>query len=368
LSSINTIHLNPLLKKFKVKKIGKILFLLGAMFFAVSRTNAQVSVSISASIAPPEMPVYVQPACPVDGYLWQPGYWAYDPSDGYYWVPGVWVAPPQPEYLWTPAYWGYEGGSYGFHMGYWGPHVGFYGGINYGFGYSGWGFGGGEWSGGHFRYNTAVVNVNRTVIHNTYIDRTVIHNTYVNNHTSFNGPGGVTARPRPEEEAAMKERHVPPTASQISHQHNASQDKAQFAKVNHGHPAAAAMNKVGGRPFNTQGHVAKTSTFGHNNATAKTAPAVRTNHAAANAARTAPKAAGHSPAVNRSRPAAAPVRPATRVTRPEAPASRPAAPANRPAPRAPRPAPAQRPAARAPQARPQAHSAPREPAPREKHR
>jgi len=32
--------------------------------------------------------------------------------------------------------------------------------------------------------NTAIVNVNRTVIHNTYIDRSVIHNSNNNRRTS----------------------------------------------------------------------------------------------------------------------------------------------------------------------------------------
>ena len=250
-----------------MKKISKILLLLCVISFAATKTFAQISVglSISVGIAPPELPVYVQPPCPTEGYLWQPGYWAYDDADGYYWVPGVWVAPPSPGLLWTPAYWGYDGGHYGFHAGYWGASVGFYGGINYGFGYGGYGYGGGRWDGDHFRYNTAVVNVNRTVIHNTYIDNTVIHNTYVNNHTSFNGPGGVTAKPRPEEERAMNERHIPPTSEQMSHQQVASKDRSQFAKVNNGRPAAAAVDRVGGRPFNTQGHVVKNTAFGHQN-------------------------------------------------------------------------------------------------------
>jgi len=249
-----------------MKKIGKILILFCAVSFTVSKANAQLTISISANIAPPAMPVYVQPACPTDGYMWQPGYWAYDDNDGYYWVPGVWVVAPQPGYLWTPCYWGYAGGVYGYHPGYWGLHVGYYGGINYGFGYGGWGYGGGNWEGGHFRYNTAVVNVNTTVIHNTYIDRTVINNTYVSNHTSFNGPGGVTAQPRPEEVSAMHEQHIQPTAQQMSHEQNASKDRNQFASVNNGHPAAAAMNRVGGRPFNEQGHVSPTSTLGRGGA------------------------------------------------------------------------------------------------------
>src|SRR5450631_468783 len=155
--------------------------------------EAQVGIGVSIRIGPPDLPVYTQPPCPYDGYLWEPGYWAYG-EEGYYWVPGVWIVPPQVGFLWTPGYWAYDGGFYGWHAGYWGPHVGFYGGVNYGCGYWGHGFGGGMWQGGHFRYNTAVVNVNRTVIHNTYIDRTIIHNTTMNR-TSFNGPGGITVRP-----------------------------------------------------------------------------------------------------------------------------------------------------------------------------
>jgi len=91
---------------------------------------------------------------------------------------------------------GLGGGAYLFHAGYWGPHVGFYGGVNYGFGYGGVGFGGGRWEGGHFAYNTAVMNVNRTFIHNTYEDRTVINRNMAGNRTSFSGgAGGIQARP-----------------------------------------------------------------------------------------------------------------------------------------------------------------------------
>ena len=117
-----------------MKKVTKIFIFLCVMSFAVSKANAQISISVQ--IAPPELPVYVQPACPTDGYMWQPGYWAYSPyRNDYYWVPGSWIAPPAPGVLWTPPYWGYEGSRYVFHVGYWGDHVGFYGGINYGYGY-----------------------------------------------------------------------------------------------------------------------------------------------------------------------------------------------------------------------------------------
>src|SRR6201984_1269289 len=143
---------------------------LGISSMVASPAAAQVAVGISVHVGPPALPVYVQPPCPTDGYLWTPGYWAYGP-DGYFWVPGVWVAPPRPGLLWTPGYWGFGGGAYLWHAGYWGPHVGFYGGINYGFGYGGVGFGGGMWSGGFFRYNTAVMNVNTTVVRNVYVNR-----------------------------------------------------------------------------------------------------------------------------------------------------------------------------------------------------
>jgi len=208
---------------------------------------SQAGISISITIAPPVLPVYVQPPCPVEGYLWTPGYWAYGDA-GYYWVPGVWIAPPRPGVLWTPGYWGFAGGVYGWNAGYWGPHVGFYGGVNYGFGYFGAGFGGGVWAGNVFRYNTAVVNVNTTVVHNVFVDRTVINNTTVVNRASFNGPGGIAARPTPQEQSFAREQHFQPTASQVSHEQNFAHDPSALASVNRGRPATAALPGVNARP------------------------------------------------------------------------------------------------------------------------
>jgi YXWGXW repeat-containing protein len=231
------------------------LFLIALLFLVPAASYAQISVGVSIHIGPPALPVYTQPPCPQEGFLWTPGYWAYG-SMGYYWVPGVWVAAPHPGFLWTPGYWGFVGGVYGWHGGYWGPHVGFYGGINYGFGYGGVGFGGGEWVGGAFRYNTAVMNVDRTVVHNVYVNNTVIRNTTVVNHASFNGEGGIVARPSPQEEAFAHENHVPPTANQLSHEQAASSDRSQWASSNHGKPANVAMDRVNGRSFNQQGRIA----------------------------------------------------------------------------------------------------------------
>src|SRR5258708_10687106 len=190
------------MRKLLTPKILLFLFVL-CLFPAAS--FAQVAISVA--IGPPALPVYAQPPCPEEGYMWTPGYWGWR-TEGYYWVPGVWVAPPRVGVFWTPGYWGFAGGLYGWHVGYSGPHPGFYGGINYGYGYGGVGFFGGRWAGERFAYNTAVMNVNTTVVHNVYVDRTVINNTtIVNNHTGFNGQGGVAAQPTAAEQTATPEQH-----------------------------------------------------------------------------------------------------------------------------------------------------------------
>ena len=239
-------------KKIKMKNILKIIAPLFFTVFMAVTTQAQLSVDISVRTAPPPLPVYEQPFCPGDGYIWIPGYWAYSDND-YYWVPGTWVRPPQYGLYWTPGYWGFSSGYYGWHRGYWGHHVGFYGGINYGFGYSGVGYGGGMWSGNVFRYNTAVNRINPTVVHNTYVNKTVINNTTViNNRNSFNGQGGVMAKPTAQEQQALKEQHVQPTHEQVAHETTARSDKNQFASTNHGQPAKLAMSQSGNGHSNTQ--------------------------------------------------------------------------------------------------------------------
>jgi len=199
----------------------------------------EVSVVLTASEPPPPLPVYEQPPCPEEGFLWTPGNWQYA-SGGYFWVPGTWVQPPRVGVLWTPGYWGYGAGVYGFHAGYWGPHVGFYGGVNFGFGYGGSGFAGGRWNGGHFAYNTAVNNVNVTIVHNTY-NETVVNNNVTINRTSYNGgAGGVAAAPTEHERIAAQEPHIAPTQAQTAHIREASKTPELAAKVNGGHPAIAA--------------------------------------------------------------------------------------------------------------------------------
>ena len=214
---------------------------LAALLFAgLPLASSFAQIGISVAIAPPEIPIYEQPYCPTEGYIWTPGYWSY--ADDYYWVPGVWVAPPRVGLLWTPGYWGYDGGRYAFNDGYWGPNVGFYGGINYGFGYGGQGYYGGEWAGDTFRYNTAVTRVNTSVIHNTYVNKEVVKNT--GSRASFNGPGGATAKPTAQEQAAAKANHVPATAAQQSRVEAAKKDPALHLANNHGKPKAEAIKAL----------------------------------------------------------------------------------------------------------------------------
>lgn len=212
-------------------------------------SHAGIAVGVSINIAPPVLPVYVQPPLPSPGYMWAPGYWAYG-DDGYYWVPGTWVMPPSPGLLWTPGYWGWGGGVYAWHGGYWGPHIGFYGGVNYGFGYGGVGFEGGYWRGGAFFYNRAAVNVGGVHITNVY-NRTIINNV---NHVAFNGPGGIQAHATAHELAAEHDHHIEATSLQRDHEHAAAGNRELRASFNHGRPGVAATARPG--EFSGRGVVA----------------------------------------------------------------------------------------------------------------
>ena len=225
---------------YMMRTLKTLLLAVGLCAVASSVSRAQVSISITA--APPELITYEQPPCPVDGYLWTPGYWAYGEED-YYWVPGVWVAPPRVGFLWTPGYWGFHNGFYAFNDGYWGPRVGFYGGVNYGFGYGGNGYYGGGWQGDHFRYNTAVTRVNTTVIHNTYVDKTVINRGVTNSRASFNGPGGVSARETAEQrQFAQQNSANRPTEAQLSPRQQAIHDPGASAAQRLNRPPAGRAN------------------------------------------------------------------------------------------------------------------------------
>jgi hypothetical protein len=284
-----------------ILSIRSLLFALVLLAISAA-SSAQVSFGVSIRIAPPELPVYEQPVCPEDGYIWTPGYWAYGDED-YYWVPGTWVMAPEVGYLWTPGYWDGNGGNYAFHEGYWGTEVGFYGGISYGYGYFGHGYEGGRWDNGHFDYNESVSHVDASRNHNVYNTR--VEDNSRANRVSFNGGnGGAQARATNQEESAGRQRHIAPVAEQTQHAQSARANPELRASANQGKPPIAATSKPGA--FKESGAVA-----------AREGGAVHNAPAAAQ---------------NNNRPNTETNRPNTETNRPPAEAARPAAETNRPSP------------------------------------
>jgi hypothetical protein len=283
-------------------------FLLSAapMSAFITPAEAQVVVTISASIAPPLLPVYAQPPIPGPGYLWVPGYWAWTGTE-YYWVPGYWATPPMIGLYWTPPYWAWVDGAYVFNAGYWGPTVGFYGGVNYGFGYTGYGYQGGFWRNNVFVYNRTVNNFGAVTIANSF-SRPVPN---PNTHVAFNGgAGGTTARPT-QAQIAARASGKPPTAEQAQHQQAASRDPALGFKANHGAPPVTAMQRAN----EFHGGAAATAAPAARPQTAPPAPAARPQTAAPaerpQAATPAP-AARPQAAARLARPQAAPPAPTAR--------------------------------------------------------
>jgi hypothetical protein len=330
------------------------LLLVPVVLFALSPAPlpAQFGISVSINTAPPLLPEYSQPPCPYPGYLWEPGYWSWGPG-GYYWVPGVWVMPPQPGLFWTPGFWAFENGDYMWNDGYWAPQVGFYGGVDYGYGYPGEGFYGGMWQGNVFRYNTAYWHVDRNRIHEFYDRREDFRETH--DRASFNGRGGIQARPTPQDERAMHTRHFQPTASQRQYRDTVARDPQYQYKANHGRPPRPAVSRISAVVPRAQQRAVPNAR--RNTRPGNTPPYRQSRQPAAPTQRQAPPARRPVPY----RPQAAQPRPRTQeAPRPQArpapqphPQNRPARPQyypqNRPAPRpqaqpAPEPRPQNRPA------------------------
>jgi hypothetical protein len=232
-----------------LKRIATTLLVAGLMaspMLALSPPAAAVSIGIAVNFAPPPLPMYAQPIAPGPGYIWTPGYWAWDPGYGdYYWVPGTWVMPPQIGLLWTPGWWGWSNGFYRWHAGYWGSRVGFYGGVNYGHGYFGNGYVGGYWRGRDFYYNRAVNNINVVNIRHVYVNRTVVNNVHASRVSYNGGRGGLSARPDARQRAWANQRHVRPTSVQTRQRDTAMRDPAQRFKANQGRPAVFATQHAG---------------------------------------------------------------------------------------------------------------------------
>ena len=72
LNRLNARRPNQLLRGFRRIGGGQIVIGAAALVLSAALVN----------IAPPVLPVYVQPVCPGDGYLWTPGYWAWDGVGG----------------------------------------------------------------------------------------------------------------------------------------------------------------------------------------------------------------------------------------------------------------------------------------------
>ncbi len=86
------------------------------------------------------------------------------------------------------------------------------------------------------------MNVNVVNIHNVY-NETVV-NRGPENRVAYNGGnGGVTARPTPQEEAAARERHLPPIAAQTQHRDEARTNPQLRASANQGRPPIAATER-----------------------------------------------------------------------------------------------------------------------------
>lgn len=230
-----------------------------AVATVIAPALAHADISFVVNIAPPVLPVYVQPPIPGYGYIWTPGYWSwsYDYGD-YYWVAGTWVKAPYVGALWTPGYWAANGDRYGWREGYWGSRIGFYGGVNYGYGYVGVGYQGGYWNNGEFRYNRAVNNIATTNITNVY--NTTVVNNITNNHISYNGGNGIRLLPSRAEQYAVQIPHVGPTAMQVQHRQVAIANPMQLASANYGSPKVAAMPAPAA--FNAPKVVAAAATHG----------------------------------------------------------------------------------------------------------
>ena len=208
---------------------------------------SSAAIAVSITVAPPAIPVYEQPPCPAVGYMWTPGYWAWDPTvASYYWVPGVWVAAPAVGMLWTPGYWGFADNIYVWHAGYWGPHIGFYGGVDYGYGYGGTGFDGGYWRNNRFFYNREVLSVGHLPAAQIYSHPVPGGARPPEARPSFNGgPGGIEARPTPAELAVERAPHRAPTAEQLRNVQAARALPELRANQNEGHPPIAAAPRAG---------------------------------------------------------------------------------------------------------------------------
>lgn len=87
------------------------------LVFTTAPGIAQVGVVVG--VAPPAPVVEPVPAAPAPGYVWQPGYWAWNGAQ-YVWVPGQYVAAPYVGAVWMPGWWVGRGDGWVWVEGHWG--------------------------------------------------------------------------------------------------------------------------------------------------------------------------------------------------------------------------------------------------------
>jgi hypothetical protein len=82
-------------------------------------TASQARVGVFVDIAPPVAVVETPPPPPRVGYVWAPGYYAWQ-GGAHVWVPGRYIE-PRVGYHWVPDHWRQRGPHYYFVPGHWAP-------------------------------------------------------------------------------------------------------------------------------------------------------------------------------------------------------------------------------------------------------
>jgi hypothetical protein len=107
------------MKAFQKWRSQTAMLLAGVSLLAASSAAlARVDVNIEIGVPPPVAVIETAPA-PRVGYVYAPGYWAWD-GHRHIWVRGRTIA-ERPGYTWVPDRWEPVGGRYRFVQGYWAP-------------------------------------------------------------------------------------------------------------------------------------------------------------------------------------------------------------------------------------------------------
>jgi hypothetical protein len=80
-------------------------------------SEADTRVNVGISVGPPLPPAVVVAPAPTPGYVWAPGYYAWDGYQ-YVWVGGRWMAPRR-GYAWVPDRWERRGPQWYHVQGHW---------------------------------------------------------------------------------------------------------------------------------------------------------------------------------------------------------------------------------------------------------